>query len=184
MSGDADYEDIFEDAFFIAQADIKPQISGRQGNYRVYLWTNRTDHTELKNPLNDNESGTGWGISADQEVADHVTVFARIGGQDKKLYEVSTAWSGGLSLNGALWGRDDDTIGIAYGRAVLSGDNEDVLRAAGTNPGDEGHFEAYYSLAVNEHVTISPDIQVVTNAAGDSDFDTVWLGALRGQFNF
>ncbi len=184
QSGDSDWEDIAEKPFLIAGADIKPKFGELQGNYRVYVWTNRTDHTELKDPTNDDEHGWGYGISLDQQVMDYLTLFARAGYQDKELFEIDMAWSGGLSLSGGLWGRDDDALGIAYGQAILSDDHEDVLKAGGTNPEDEGHFEAYYSIAVNEHVAITPDIQVVTNALGDGDHEMVIVGGVRGQFTF
>jgi carbohydrate-selective porin OprB len=184
QSGDSDWEDITEDPFLIAEVDVRPRFGELQGNYRVYVWTNRTDHTELKDAAKDKESGSGYGISLDQQVTDFLSLFGRIGYQDKKVYEFDIAWSGGVALGGSVWGRDNDVLAIAYGEAILSDDNEDVLKAAGTNPGNEGHLEAYYSLMINEHVTVSPDIQVVTNASGDNDFQTVVIGAVRGQFTF
>jgi len=178
------WEDITEKNFFIAEADIKPAFGGLQGNYRVYAWTNRGNHTELKDPAKVTEPGFGYGVSIDQQLNDSLAMFARVGYQDRKLYEFDIAWSAGIALSGSVWGRKDDVIGIAYGQAGLSDDNEDILRAAGTVPGDEGHFEAYYSFAVNEHVTVSPDIQIITNASGDDDFNTVIVGAVRGQVSF
>jgi high affinity Mn2+ porin len=178
------WEDIDEKNFFIGEVDIKPEFAGLQGNYRVYAWTNRGYHTELKDEAKDKEKGSGYGISLDQQVTDFLTLFGRAGYQDKKLYEVDIAWSGGLALSGSLWGRDDDVFGIAYGQARLSGDYKDVLEADGANPADEGHFEAYYSLEVNEHLSVSPDVQVITNASGNDDFKTVTVGAVRGQITF
>ncbi len=184
QSGDSDWEDIFEKPFLIAEADVKPKFGELQGNYRVMTWTNRTNHTELMDSSKDEETGSGFGLSFDQQVTDSVSLFGRIGFQDKEIYEFDMAWSGGLALNGGMWGRDDDAFAVAYGQAILSDDNEDVLKADGTNPGNEGHLEAYYSLVINEHVAVSPDIQVVTNASGDEDFETVVIGGLRGQFTF
>ena len=87
-------------------------------------------------------------------------------------------------LRRCLWGRDDDVVGIAFGQAVLAGHYKDTLDDAGTSSGNESHFETYYSLVLNEHVVISPDIQIVTSAEGDDDYETVWVGAIRGQFTF
>ena len=178
------WEDLDEKNFYIAEADIKPKFGELQGNYRMYVWTNRGDHAEIADPAKDDEHGSGYGISLDQQIMDSLTVFARAGYQDDDLYKFDIAWSAGLALKGSLWGRDDDVFGIAYGRALLSDDFEDALKAEGITPEDEGHFEAYYSLAINEHVAISPDIQIVTNAGGDDDFDTVTIGAVRGQITF
>ncbi len=68
--------------------------------------------------------------------------------------------------------------------ANLSENYEDILDAAGIDAADEGHFEAYYSFAINENVVVSPDIQVVYNALGDDDYETVWIWGLRGQITF
>ncbi len=184
QSGDSDWEDIAEKPFLIAEADVKQKFGELQGNYRVFVWTNRMDHTELKDTSKDKEAGSGFGVSFDQQATDSLSIFGRIGFQDKKIYEFDIAWSGGLALNGSIWGRDNDVLAVAYGQAIISDDNEDVLKAAGTTPGNEGHFEAYYNLVINKHVTVSPDIQIITNAQGDSDFETVTVGGLRGQFTF
>ena len=180
------WEDVDEKGFLIAQAYIKPKFGDLQGNYRLYVWTNRGDHTAAGDASKTEENGTGFGISADQQVLDFLTVFARLGFRDDDLteYEFNTAWSGGAALSGTLWSRDNDVMGLAYGRAMLAYHQEDTLKTAGTKPGDEGHFEAYYNLVLNEHVTISPDLQVVTNAQGDDDFKTVVISSVRGQFTF
>jgi carbohydrate-selective porin OprB len=109
-----------------------------------------------------------------------VTLFARADFADKKVAENDFVWSGGVAVSGSLWNRNDDVVGIAYGEANLSDDQADTL----ANPGDETHFEAYYNIAVNEHVGITPDVQAVTNAKGDDDFETVWVWGVRGQFTF
>ena len=177
-----DWEDLDKKTFLIAEADIKPNIGGRQGNYRLYVWTNRGDHTDASDAAKTSENGAGFGISADQQVLDFLTLFARYGTRSDDLteYEFDTAWSGGAAISGSLWGRDDDVVGVAYGRAILATHYKNTL----TNPEDEGHFEAYYSLALNEHVAITPDIQVITNAKGDGDFKTVTIGSIRGQVTF
>ncbi len=184
QSGDGDWEDIFEKPFLMAEANIKPVFGGLQGNYRLYAWSNNTDHEELSNPDNNEEHGWGTGLSIDQQAAESLTVFARLGFQDEDIYEIKTAWSIGMAVSGTQWGRDDDVLGIAYGQAALSDDYRDSLESDGIDPENEGHFEAYYNITVNEHVSVTPDIQVLTNAKGDGGFDTVWTGAVRGQIGF
>ncbi len=178
------WEDITEKNFFIIEADLKPKFGELQGNYRIYAWTNREEHSELTDTTNDKEHGYGYGVSIDQQITDSLTLFGRASYQDKKLYEFDSAWSGGLALSGGLWGRDSDVLGVAYGEARLSNDKKDLLKTAGASPGNESHFEAYYSLAVNEQISITPDIQIITNASGNDDFDTVVVGAVRTQVTF
>jgi len=184
QQGDAFYEDLNEEPFFITEAGFKPDFTGYPGNYRLYCWINYTDHVKLSDPENDEEPGWGIGISFDQTITDTLTWFGRAGYQDKEIYAVETALSTGGELKGSLWGRKADTLGFAAGVALLSSDYEDVLEAMGIDPRDEWHYEVYYRIAVNEHLTVSPDVQVVTNALGDNDFGTVVVAGLRGQFTF
>lgn len=184
QQGDAFYEDLNEEPFLIAEAGFKPDFTGHPGNYRLYGWINYADHEKLANPQKDEEPGWGIGISFDQSITDSLTWFGRAGYQDNEIYPVETALSTGGELKGSLWGRTEDTLGFAAGVALLSNDYEDVLEAMGTDPGDEWHYEVYYRIAVNEHLTLSPDVQVVTNALGDNDFGTVVVAGLRGQFTF
>lgn len=183
QSGDSDWEDIFDNAFYIGEVDVKPVLQGKQGNYRFYGWTNQVDHAELIGS-NTDESGWGAGVSLDQQLTDALTFFARVGYQDEDVYSFDVAWSAGFSVAGSLWGRENDILGLAYGMAMLSDDYETNLRNSGISPEDESHFEAYYSIFVNQHLAISPDLQIVTNAEGNNDFNTVWVGSLRGLVTF
>jgi len=52
---------------------------------------------------------------------------------------------------------------------------------------DEGHFEAYYNYYVNEHLTLTPDIQVICSPYGKdatNGDDTIVVGGVRGQVDF
>lgn len=54
-----------------------------------------------------------------------------------------------------------------------------------TKPDDtETLFETYYSIMVNEHLYVSPDIQVIDNPGGDSHNDTVFILGTRAQVSF
>jgi hypothetical protein len=174
------WDDLDERSFYIGEAVIKPKIGKLEGNYRIHAWANQTNHAEIADSAADQAHNTGYGLSLDQQVTDAVTLFVRADYADKELNENDFVWSGGVAVSGSLWNRNDDVVGIAYGEANLSNDHADTL----ANPGDETHFEAYYSVAVNEHVAISPDVQVVTNAKGSDTFETVWIGGVRGQFTF
>jgi hypothetical protein len=181
-----DWEDLDEENFVIAEADIKPKFGDLQGNYRIFIWQNRSDHTNADDASNTNDEGAGFGINIDQQALDFLTIFARLGFRSDDIveYEYESAWSLGAAVSGSLWERDGDIVGVAFGQAILAGHRKDTLDAANTDNGNEGHFETYYNLVLNEHVTISPDVQVVTNAKGDDDFETVWITGIRGQFTF
>ena len=176
------WEDMDKNAFLIAEADIKPIFNELAGTYRLYAWANKGDHTDANDPTKTEESGSGFGISADQQIMNNVSIFGRYGMRNDDIaeYEFDKAWSAGVAMGGSMWGRESDVIGVAYGRAMSA----DHYKSTITNPADEGHFEAYYRVTINDQLAVSPDIQVVTNAKGDEDFENVIIGSVRGQFTF
>jgi len=96
---------------------------------------------------------------------------------------VKSALSFGTSLSGSLWGRGEDVVGIAYG-VLQNNDKSTTYFSAISNPDDESHLEIYYKLGFSDHFTLTPDLQVVTNAGGDADNDTITVYGLRAQMNF
>jgi len=160
---------------------VKPVISDKQGNYRLYYWSNATHHTKWSDSAQTFENGSGWGLSMDQQVMDPITLFARIGVQDKTVYEFDTVWSAGLSLAGNKWGRENDNIGFAFGSVSLSSDYKDTL-AVSTS--DETSFEVYYSYFTNDQLAFTADIQRVSNAKGISSFKDVTVAGVRAQILF
>jgi len=178
--GDADGDNVFEDMFTIAEIDIMPVIAGQQGNYRVYGWFNDSEHIRITGE-GDTESNSGFGVSLDQGIINSLSIFGRYGMQDEDVAIISQYWSAGLQLSGSLWGRTDDTFGIAYG-SIIMGDNwEDFYESSLLNPGDEGHLEIFYGIAVNGNLNISPDIQWIKNASCREDNDDLWAFGVRAQ---
>jgi len=193
MDADSNWEDMFDGIFVATQLNLKPQLFNRSGNYRLLGWTNDRQHTKWDDSTVTKAEGYGLGISFDQELMDNLGAFLRYGWQDPKQrlngldddFSLEHSWSTGLQLKGSIWGRDDDVFAIAYGQAIPSDD----YKNAGTNLNaeSEGHFEAYYSYSVNEHLTLSPDIQVIWNPYGDdatNGNDTITVFGLRGQVDF
>ena len=185
VESDSDFEDIFDETFFIAEVGIKPGLFGREGAYRFYAWTNRDNHTEFRDIGDNHEEGYGFGLSFDQQFTDNITGFARFGWQDEDVYEIETSWSIGVQFAGALWGREDDVFAMAFGRSDFGDDYEDSLRdlGFGTNSA-ESLFEAYYSMKINDNITISPDIQVADGMLGMDNDDTVTILGVRAQLDF
>jgi len=184
QTGDGDWEGIFDNPFLITELDLHAAPFARPGNYRLYAWTNQVDKPKLADAADQDNPGWGVGLSLDQELAESLSMFLRAGYQDDSVYEVAYALSGGLALKGGSWNRPDDVLGVAFGRAWLADDQEKVLSDGGTDPGDESHFEAYYSYQVNEYLALTPNLQAVINANGDDNASTIWVGGVRGQFTF
>ena len=192
---DSGFEDITSNAYGAGQVNIKPGLFGREGNYRFYaIYDARNNYIDIDSE--EIKENTAYGLSIDQEILDGIGVFARYAMQDDSIQfwsdanddgivdgdevsnPVKSAISGGVSINGSPWGRGDDVLGIAAG--VLSVND----KSAAALDDDESHFEVYYKLGFSEHFTLTPDLQIVTNAGGDADNDTITVYGLRAQMNF
>ena len=203
------FEDITSNAYGVGQVNIKPGLLGREGNYRFYYIYDARNFTDISDSTKTNETNTAFGLSFDQEVIDGIGLFVRYAAQDDDVEFRSESWddlnensvvdsgemvpevsnpvksalSFGASLSGSLWGRGDDVVGIAYG-VLQNNDKSTTYFSAISNPDDEGHFEIYYKLGFSDHFTLTPDLQVVTNAGGNADNDTITVYGLRAQMNF
>jgi len=183
------FNDVFDYMYLVGQINFKTRFGTQPGNYRFYaISDNRRSPQTTFSKISDgsNTSNTAWGLSFDQAVANGVGLFARYSMQDDTIAEntVKAAWSFGTLLNGALWGRDWDTIGLGYGTVMLN-DKTDLAAALGTSDtGDESHLEAFYKFGVSEQFTLTVDAQVINNNGGNAAADTVTVAGLRGQLNF
>lgn len=191
MDADSDWEDIADEVFSAAQLNFKPNLFERSGNYRLIGWLDARDHTEWGDPTTTKEKGHGFGISFDQELTDWLGAFLRYGWQDKDVYlngeafSLERAWSTGIQVAGSLWGRVDDVLGLAIGQAIPSDKYKDAGNSL--NAKSEGHFEAYYNYVMNEHLTLTPDIQVIWNPYGDDAVNgdsTITVVGMKGQVDF
>lgn len=201
----ADWNDLFDRPFACAQIDFNPHLlvgcdAGQWcGNWRFYWWTNALDHPKLASvesmpPDATKYANWGYGVSIDQSLTDSFGVFLRMGWEVPDLAQVSTnpnaspcyaSWSGGCQLNGKLWRRDEDVIGIGIGQVFPS----QYYKDAGNGGLAEGHCEVYYRYRLNKHLALSPDVQVIWNpdglgTDGPGDTDTIFVYGLRGQVDF
>jgi carbohydrate-selective porin OprB len=191
FDADGDWEDIFEEAFLISQVNIRPNLFNRNGNYRLLGWFSDKHHTKWEDSTQDQEGTYGFGVSFDQDLTDNLVMFVRYGWQNPDVYlngesySLDHSWSTGLQLSGTLWGRDRDIWALAVGQIFPSDkykDSNSILNATA-----EGHFETYYSFKVNDHLTISPDIQIIWNPYGDdatTEDQTISVYGMRAQVDF
>ncbi|MCG6553350.1 MAG: carbohydrate porin [Candidatus Magnetominusculus sp. LBB02] len=182
--GDSAWSNLFNKPFLIAEVGVKPKIGELQGNYRLYGWTNQTDHTQILDPTATTDKGYGLGISVDHQLSKCLTVFGRAGYQSPKIYNYDVALSGGVSVNGLAWHRDEDVFGIAYGTSLLSGDYKESLSQQAIAGRNEHRVEAYYNAALNKYIVVGPDYQFISNALGVSDFKSVSVTGLRARIVF
>ena len=205
FEGDADFEDIFDGGFYAFQIHVIPSAlfewidaEAWNGNYRFYSWINMRQHTKLLDLSENKKINYGFGASCDQMITDVFGIFGRYGwqrpdvmaadaaaGNPPDMATVEHAWSAGAQMTGKYWWRENDILAFAVGQAFPS----DEYDRAGGGGSAEGHIEVYYSVKLNECLTVTPDIQVIWNPNGigrssEGDNDTIFVYGLRGQFDF
>jgi len=125
-------------------------------------------------------------------------LFARAGWNDGHTEsfaytEVDQTLSAGMQLSGAHWGRSKDTLGVAMAIDALSADHRDYLALGGSgftlgdgalNYARERIIEAYYSAAVVEHLTLSPDFQLIHNPGYNHDRGPARFLGMRAHVEF
>jgi high affinity Mn2+ porin len=128
-------------------------------------------------------SRTGTNVGWEQQLVPNVGIFARAGVANGQIepYEftdVDQTVAAGLSLKGKLWGRADDTFGMAGIINAISGVHQAYLNDGGLgilvgdgqlpNPGREKILETYYSLALSSW-RVTFDYQYIANPAYNRD---------------
>ncbi len=136
----------------------------------------------------------GFGLNAEQEIAKHVGLFARLNYNDGKnetwaFTEIDHSASLGVVSTGTRWQRPNDRLGAAlvvngispehraylaaggYGFMVGDGPGTGYVANSGAlNYGLEQIGEVYYSFALpTYHASISPDYQLVINPGYNRD---------------
>ncbi len=181
FEGDGDFNDMLDEPFVIWEMDVHRKKKGRQGNYRLYVWFNGTDHQDIVNPDRTGLTNNGVGVSLDQMVSEGITLFARTGYQRDDVSSFDYTFSFGGELSGRWFVKEDDTFAIAYGLLHTS----PSLRKSGDADREfEHHIELYYRYTVNDNLSITPDIQYVINPGGKSSQGELFLYAMRVQVSF
>jgi hypothetical protein len=128
---------------------IHPPIG--EGNYRLYGFT--TNDRFPGTVEGEEEKLIGFGISADQQLSRILGAFARISFQDDEaVIEHETIFSGGLNINGKLWGREQDEMGIGY--AYLDGAEESEISHTIA-------AETYLRLSLSPFYDLTLDLQYI-----------------------
>lgn len=170
----ANFSDTFDGALMIGQAEYAGKTIGSlTGAYRLYGWSN-SNAVNYNTSLSERHSG--WGISVDQQLAGHVTLFGRIGHSTKGEVLVDRAYTLGAQFDGGLWGREADRIGLATG--WLKASDESGLDRT------ERPTELYYVLQLNDHIHLSPSFQWIDNPLNAPTEDDVTVWSLRAKAAF
>ena len=135
--------------FFGVQLGYETETAMGEGNYR-FIYEGSPGRA-FSNPGGTSlEARHAFLISFDQEFGRYLGGWIRFGFQsDRAAVTYDKIYSGGLNLSGALWGRPQDNMGIAYG--YLGGGNTGVRQT---------HVaEAYVRFAFMDAFGLTLDLQ-------------------------
>lgn len=170
-------EDFFNEGHQWFEAGLHPSFGSVSANLRVGYAMHDLPHSEIA--TSDETTNSGMiNVSADITIGDNIGLFARYALQDSEIAEneVESAVSGGLSIGGGIWGRDDDGFGVAYGTITL---NENLY----SDTEGETVIEFYYRMQVNDHLAITVDFQMFSNLEREENREVNVFG-LRSQSDF
>ncbi|MFC1570740.1 carbohydrate porin, partial [Candidatus Omnitrophota bacterium] len=185
LEADGNWEQVFNHPFIGVQAAFMPEKmfnlaeSMWRGKYRAYFWYNGSDHTKIRDALETKQGNYGFGISCDQNITDVFGIFQRFGWQNPDVSTVEYHWSVGGQMTGKYWGRQEDVLAVAVGQAIPGAPYRDMF----TDHSNETHIETYYSFKVFDHLTLSPDMQVIWDPDGSKNDNRVFVYGIRGQID-
>ncbi|MBV8700784.1 MAG: carbohydrate porin [Bradyrhizobium sp.] len=201
---------LFRRGEYVGECETRYQLFGEPGKLRTIVWLNSvfsgSYRETLDNPalnLDITQTRTsrikyGYVFNLEQAITSNIGVFARWSWNDGRneimsFTDIDRSLSLGTSLDGHMWGREDDTIGIAGAINALSRDHRDFIAAGGLGPliGDgqlnyrrERILEAYYAYALTKSITLTGDYQFITNPAYNADRGpvSIFSARLHGEF--
>ncbi|NOY53081.1 MAG: carbohydrate porin [Deltaproteobacteria bacterium] len=155
--------------------------AGKEGNYRLYGWKDTTDFDRLDGTGTDNNQG--FGLSFDQHLTEHLTLFGRYSAGEKSVLDFSRFYNLGLSFAS---GRD--TFGFAAGTIRSSDAAKKKWSVGGRNLTlyEKGLLisELFYRRQVTETLSLTPDLQYTKNPLGSGDLESIWVASLRLNVSF
>jgi len=193
-------------------------LGGQSGKLSVLGWRNRAvtaSFSEATDYLRAHPGGDpqaffavrsgaktkyGLGLNLEQALSDDVGVFARAMRADGRtetyaFTEIDGSLSLGLLAQGRLWGRAQDSVGIAWMRNRLSAARRGYLAAGGVSyfigdsPGafryrPEQGVELFYSVGLRKGLWLTGDLQRIENPAYNALRGPVQVYALRLHAEF
>lgn len=78
-------------------------------------------------------------------------------------------------------GKKGNLAGFVFGIPPKVTSNDVV---AGRDKDTSLHIEGFYTYRVNDNISVTPTLYVITNPQGNSANEAIWVGAVRTTFNF
>jgi hypothetical protein len=199
-----------------AEVEHAHDLNGQAGKVRVLAFRNKavlanfndataylranpgTDRQTIFNVRGDEKIKYGLGVNLEQAINKDVGFFLRAMKTDGRtetmaFTEVDDSFSSGFLFKGNLWGRTNDTVGLAMMQNQLSSDRRKYLEAGGISffIGDgtlrykpETIFEGFYSLGLSKSIWLTGDYQRIQNPAYNASRGPVNVFAVRFHAEF
>ncbi len=166
------------------------------GRYRIGAWYDPNTKTIYRNSLGGrrhaatNDGDTGYYIGADQMVwketddpkdTQGLGVFMRYGHAHADRNRVTDSWEIGASMKGLVPARDHDVMAFAVSQGIESERYRYEVRRLADR---ETVYEWYYGVQVTPWMTVSPDVQIITNPGGDKTARDDIVGGVRVRIIF
>jgi high affinity Mn2+ porin len=140
----------------------------------------------------------GFYANIEQAITKDIGIFARASWNDGQteilsFTDIDRSVSGGVSIKGTSWGRENDTIGFGGVINGLSSAHRDFLAGGGIalligdgqlNYREEKIIEAFYAYNLNKWSTLTFDYQFVANPAYNADRGPVSVFSARAHAEF
>lgn len=172
----------------------------RMASFRDALaWGRANNAAPQLEPVRRLQSKWGWGLNLEQEVTEHIGVFGRYSRSDgaTETYafaEIDRSLLLGSVLDGSLWGRGRDELGLALVRNEASAARRDFLAAGGQGVflGDgqlrryqpERITEAYYNLHLGGEFKLTLNWQRIANPGYNAERGPITIWAVRFHTKF
>ena len=207
------YGPLLRDWAMMAEFERRYSLNAHPGKIRFLAWLNEANMASyqaatsilLANGPNADISPArafrykyGLGLNWEQEVAQNIGLFSRLGwndGHEEAWTFTDANWSAslGVSVKGEAWGRPDDTFGLAGVVSGASRANQKFLKAGGTDmlDGDgaltyspEKVLETYYDFKIWKSLHGAVDFQYVENPAFNRDRGPVCVFGARLHWEY
>ena len=119
----------------------------------------------------------GWGsyLSANAETSPNVNSANASQGADADI------WSWAVTAALPDIGKLGSQLNFVFGMPPKV-TNNDILERE--DPDTALHIEVSYDYPVNDNISITPGVVVITNPEHNADNDTIWVGLMRTRFTF
>jgi high affinity Mn2+ porin len=186
---------VFRRGEYVLELEERYNLFSHPGKLRIIPWVNSVLAGSYRETLDDpalnldiaqtrrSRIKYGYVVNLEQSISDQVGVFGRWSWNDghneiMAFTDIDRSLSGGVSIKGKSWGRENDTIGIGGAVNALSKDHRDFIAAGGLgiligdgalNYRTERILETYYSVALLKTTWLTFDYQLIVNPAYNAD---------------